>query len=133
MNAITERGTGGGRRKLLDRTLIRNQAHLHRILCQHETPHHQPRPHRCLNSAAPLKPLPEPADLEPYHVRRHARISGIINEYHLAARRGQRSRHPHRLYELTTRIGARMGSSSSMTPPAVTASGTGTAWGGGAE
>jgi hypothetical protein len=43
------------------------------------------RPHRSLNSAAPLKPPPEPVDLERYHVRRHARISGVINEYRLVA------------------------------------------------
>ncbi len=53
------------------------------ILCQYETHHNQHRPHRSLNSAAPLKPLPEPVDLERYHVRRHARISGMINEYRL--------------------------------------------------
>jgi putative transposase len=38
MNAIAERWTGGCRRELLDRTLIRNQAHLRRIPCRHETP-----------------------------------------------------------------------------------------------
>jgi len=85
MNAIAERWIGGCRRELLDRTLIWNQARLRRILCQYETHHHQHRPHRSLNSAAPLKPLPEPVDLERYHVRRHARISGMINEYRLVA------------------------------------------------
>jgi putative transposase len=58
MNAIAERWTGGCRRELLDRTLIWNQAHLRRTLCQYETRHNQHRPHRSLNSAAPLKPLP---------------------------------------------------------------------------
>ena len=85
MNAIAERWTGGCRRELLDRTLIWNQAHLRRILCQYETHHNQHRPHRSLNSVAPLKPLPEPVDLERYHVRRHARISGMVNEYRLVA------------------------------------------------
>jgi putative transposase len=85
MNAIAERWIGGCRRELLDRTLIWNQAHLRRILCQYETHHNQHRPHRSLASAAPLKPLPEPVDLELYHVRRHARISGMINEYRLVA------------------------------------------------
>jgi hypothetical protein len=47
--------------------------------------HNQRRPHRSLNSAAPLKPLPEPVDLKQYHVPRHARISGMINEYRLVA------------------------------------------------
>jgi len=93
-NAIAERWIGGCRRELLDRTLIWNQAHLRRILRQYETHHNQHRPHRSLNSAAPLKPLPEPVDLERYHVRRHARISGMINEYRLVAWRGRGSRHP---------------------------------------
>jgi len=35
--------------------------------------------------AAPLKPLPEPVDLEQYHVRRQARAGGLINEYRLVA------------------------------------------------
>jgi hypothetical protein len=65
------------------RTLIWNQAHPRRILCQYETHHNQHWPHRSLNSAAPLKPLPEPVDLKRYHVWRHARISGMINEYRL--------------------------------------------------
>jgi hypothetical protein len=38
-----------------------------------------------LDSAAPLKPLPEPVDLEQYRVRRHARVGGMINEYQLVA------------------------------------------------
>ena len=38
-----------------------------------------------LHAAAPLKPLPEPVDLEQYRVRRHARAGGLINEYRLIA------------------------------------------------
>jgi putative transposase len=45
--------------------------------------HAQHRPHRFLHAAAPLKPLPEPVDLEQYRVRRHARVGGLINEYRL--------------------------------------------------
>jgi putative transposase len=85
MNAITERWIGGCRRELLDRTLVWNQAHLRQILRQYETHHNQHRPHRFLHGAAPLKPLPEPADLDLYRVRRHARVGGLINEYHLVA------------------------------------------------
>jgi hypothetical protein len=69
MNAITERWIGGCRRELLDRTLIWNQAHLQRILRQYQTHHNQHRPHRSLNDAAPLKPLPQPVDLDHYRVR----------------------------------------------------------------
>jgi putative transposase len=85
MNAIAERWIGGCRRELLDRTLIWNLGHLRQILREYEIHHNQHRPHRSLNSAAPLKSLPEPVHLERYHVRRHARISGMINEYRLAA------------------------------------------------
>jgi putative transposase len=88
MNAIAERWIGGCRRELLDRTLVWNQAHLRRILLDYETHHNQHRPHRSLNAAAPLKPLPEPVDLEQYRVRRQTRAGGTINEYHLVARRG---------------------------------------------
>ena len=67
MNAIAERWIGGCRRELLDRSLIWNQAHLRRILRQFGT-HNQHRPHRPLDGAAPLKPLPEPVDLDLYRI-----------------------------------------------------------------
>jgi putative transposase len=85
MNAIAERWTGGCRRELLDRTLIWNQDHLRRILRQYETHHNQHRPHRSLHGAAPLKPLPEPADLDQYRVRKQGRVGGLISEYRLVA------------------------------------------------
>jgi putative transposase len=85
MNAIAERWTGGCRRELLDRTLIWNENHLRRILRQYETHHNQHRPHRSLDSAAPLKPLPEPVDLAQHRVRRHPRVGSMINEYRLVA------------------------------------------------
>jgi hypothetical protein len=83
MNAIAERWIGGCRRELLDRTLIWNQNHLRRILREYETHHNQHRPHRSLDAAAPLKPLPEPVDLNQYRVQRQARARGLINEYRL--------------------------------------------------
>jgi putative transposase len=85
MNAIAERWIGGYRRELLDRTLVWNQNHLRRISRDYETHHNQHRPDRSLHGAAPLKPLPEPADLEQYRVRRHTRAGGLINEYRLVA------------------------------------------------
>src|ERR1017187_7102858 len=85
MNAIAERRIGGCRRELLDRTLVWNQHHLRRILRDYETHHNQHRPHRSLDAAAPLKPLPEPVDLGQYRVRRQTRISGLISEYRLVA------------------------------------------------
>jgi hypothetical protein len=53
------------------------------MLRQYEAHHNQRRPHRSLHGAAPLKPLPEAADLDHYRVRK--RVSGLINEYHLVA------------------------------------------------
>jgi len=85
MNAIAERWIGGCRRELLDRALVWNQAHLRQILRQYEAHHNQHRPHRSLKGAAPLKPLPEPVNLEQYRVRRQARVGGLINEYRLVA------------------------------------------------
>src|ERR1019366_2972335 len=85
MNGIAERWIGGCRRELPDRTLVWNQAHLRRILRQYETHHNQHRPHRSLHGAAPLKPLPDPVDLDQYRVRRHTRVGGLINEYRLVA------------------------------------------------
>ena len=85
MNGIAERWIGGCRRELLDRTLVWNQAHLRRILRQYETHHNQHRPHRSLHGAAPLKPLPDPVDLDQYRVRRHTRVGGLVNEYRLVA------------------------------------------------
>lgn len=85
MNAITGRRIGGCRRELLDRTLVWNQAHLRRILREYEFHRNQHRPHRSLHGAAPLKPLPEPADLRQFRVRKQARVGGLINEYHLVA------------------------------------------------
>src|ERR1039457_4980121 len=82
MNAIAERWIGGCRRELLDRTLVWNTAHLQQILRQYETHHNQHRPHRSLHAAAPL---PEPVNLYQHRVRRHAHVSGLINEYHLVA------------------------------------------------
>ena len=85
MNAIAERWIGGCRRELLDRTLIWNQSHLRQILREYENHHNQHRPHRSLHAAAPLKPLPEPVDLDQYRVRRQARVGGMIDEYRLVA------------------------------------------------
>jgi transposase InsO family protein len=81
MNAIAERWIGGCRHELLDRTLIWNQSQLRRILREYETHHNQHRPHRPLDGAAPLNPLPEPIDREQYRARRQARVGGLINDY----------------------------------------------------
>jgi putative transposase len=85
-NAIMDRWIGGCRRELIDQTLIWNQQHLLRVLRDYETHHNEHRPHRSLGQAAPLKPLPAAVtDLDGFRLRRHSRVSGIINEYTPAA------------------------------------------------
>jgi transposase InsO family protein len=57
-NAIAERWIGTLRRELLDRILILNRRHLEHVLAQYTTHVNQHRPHRALQHAAPLRPLP---------------------------------------------------------------------------
>jgi Integrase core domain len=86
MNSIMERCVGSRRRELLDRTLIRNQRHLMMVLREYEDFYNSYRPHRALDQAAPLRPLPDGVtDLDHFRVRRHDRAGGVIHEYRLVA------------------------------------------------
>ena len=86
MNSIMERWIGSCRRELLDRTLIWNQRHLMIVLREYEDFYNTHRPHRALNQAAPLRPLPDGVtDLDHLRVRRRDRSGGVIYEYHLVA------------------------------------------------
>jgi transposase InsO family protein len=86
MNAIMERWIGSCRRELLDRTLIWNQRHLMTVLREYEDFYNTHRPHRTLNQAAPLRPLPDGVtDLDHFRLRRRDRAGGVIHEYRLVA------------------------------------------------
>jgi len=86
MNSITERWIGSCRRELLDRTLIWNLRHLMMMLREYEDFYNSHRPHRALDQAAPLRPLPDRiTDLDHFRVRRHDRVGGVIHEYRLVA------------------------------------------------
>jgi putative transposase len=86
MNSIMERWIGSCRRELLDRTLIWNQRHLMAALREYEDFYNTHRPHRALNQAAPLRPLPDGvSDLDAFRVRRRDRAGGVIHEYRLVA------------------------------------------------
>jgi len=86
MNSIIERWIGSCRRELLDRTLIWNQRHLMIVLREYEDFCNTHRPHRTLNQAAPLRPLPDQvADLDNFRVHRRDRAGGVIHEYRLVA------------------------------------------------
>ncbi len=86
MNSIMERWIGSCRRELLDRALIWNQRHLMTVLREYEDFYNTHRPHRTLNQAAPLRPLPDNVtDLDHFRVRRRDRAGGVIHEYRLVA------------------------------------------------
>jgi putative transposase len=68
------------------RTLAWNQRHLMAVLREYEDFYNTHRPHRTLNQAAPLRPLPDSvADLDHVRVRRRDRVGGVIHEYRLVA------------------------------------------------
>jgi transposase len=86
MNAIMERWIGSCRRELPDRTLIWNQRHLMTVLREYGDFCNTHRPHRSLNQAAPLRPLPDGVTgLDHFRVRRRDRAGGVIHEYRLVA------------------------------------------------
>ncbi|MFD1933366.1 MULTISPECIES: integrase core domain-containing protein [Nonomuraea] len=79
-NAFAERWIGGLRRELLDRILIVNARHLRRVLATYEAHFNEPRPHRSLGRAAPLRALPDPIE-DDIKVIRRDRLGGLIHEY----------------------------------------------------
>ena len=86
MNSIMERWIGSCRRELLNRTLVWNLRHLMMVLREYENFYNSHRPHRALDQAAPLRPLPGGVtDLDHFQVRRHDRAGGVIHEYRLVA------------------------------------------------
>jgi putative transposase len=80
MNATMERWVGSVRREILDRILIVNAAHLRKVLTEYEDHFNAHRPHRALNQASPLRPLPDPIDAD-IKVIRQDRLGGLIHEY----------------------------------------------------
>ena len=87
-NAIAERWIGTIRRELLDRVLIINRHHLETVLAEYVAHSNDHRPHRTLNQAAPLRPLPPPASSPQLRLRRHDRLGGLIHEYTQVTRAG---------------------------------------------
>jgi transposase InsO family protein len=86
MNSIMERWIDSCRRELLYRTLVWNQRHLMTVLREYEGFYNTHRPHRALNKAAPLRPLPDGVtDLDQFRVQPRDRAGGVIHEYHLVA------------------------------------------------
>jgi transposase InsO family protein len=88
-NSIIERWIQACRHELLDRTLIRNQAHLAHAPRAYERHHNGHRPHRGIANVRPLHPPPEPitdpATITHLHIRRHDRLGGLLHECEHAA------------------------------------------------
>jgi len=84
-NAIAERFVGSIRRELLDRILIVNQRHARGVLREYEHHYNDHRPHRTLDQAAPLRPLPQRTTTEIHDVRRRDRLGGLLHEYQQVA------------------------------------------------
>ena len=56
------------------------------VLREYEDFYNTRRPHRTLNHAAPLRPLPENlTNLDRLRVQRRDRAGGVIREHHLVA------------------------------------------------
>ncbi|PKW16754.1 integrase core domain-containing protein [Saccharopolyspora spinosa] len=89
MNSIMERWIQTSRHELLDRTLIWHQRHLLHALREFESYYNGHRPHRALNQAAPLRPLPEPitepGQIRDLEIRRRDRLGETLHEYQHAA------------------------------------------------
>jgi len=80
-NAIAERWIGTVRGELLDRMLIINRRHLTAVLTKYVAHFNDHRPHRALNQAAPLRPLPPSASPSQLCLRRRDLLGGLIHEY----------------------------------------------------
>jgi hypothetical protein len=83
LNAIAEHSIGGSRRKLLDRTPPGTKP-----ICGEScasTRSTTISTGRTAPCTAPLKPLPEPVNLDQYRVRRRTHAGCMINEYRLVA------------------------------------------------
>jgi putative transposase len=89
MNAVMQRWVQTCRRELLDRTLIWSQPHLLYALRQYERHYNAHRPHRGINNARPLHPLPtpitDPSTITHRSIRRRDRLGGLLHEYEHAA------------------------------------------------
>jgi len=79
-NSVMERAIGGCRHELLDRILVWNPRHLMIALREYEDFCNRHRPHRILNQAAPLSPLPDGVtDLDQFRIQRRDRAGGVIH------------------------------------------------------
>ena len=82
-NAVAERWVQTVRAECLDWLLIRNRAHLERLLTTYIQHYNTARPHRGLHLQTPLPTPPPTATGAPIH--RIDRLGGLLHEYRYAA------------------------------------------------
>jgi hypothetical protein len=81
-NGIAERWVRSARQECLDRLLILNERHPHRVLAEYTTFYNERRPHQGLDQQCPV-PLPH----NPYQgpIRCRDVLGGIVHDYHREA------------------------------------------------
>jgi transposase InsO family protein len=87
-NAICERFFGTLRRELLDRLLIVNEHHLHKVLTEYLRHYNTARPHRSLGQLTPAQAgtcPPEQVNLAELRIQRKQVLGGLTHEYYVAA------------------------------------------------
>ena len=84
-NAYAERWVGTLRRELLDRTLIWNRRHLHRLVDEYIHHYNVHRPHRGLDQQPPRPTAATPNFRPGAPVTAHRRCGGLIHEYRQVA------------------------------------------------
>jgi putative transposase len=81
-NAVAERWIRSVRAECLDHLLIRNEAHLRRVLSTYIAHYNQARPHQGLDQQTPV-PHAQQAPAGP--VRRRDVLGGLLHEYYREA------------------------------------------------
>lgn len=84
MNAHAERFVLTTRTSVTDRMLILGERHLRRVMRQWEEHYNAERAHMALGGRAPNDD-PNVIPFSAAHIRRRARLGGLLNEYHNAA------------------------------------------------
>ena len=87
-NAICERFIGTLRREFLDRLLIVNEHHLHKVLTEYLRHYNTARPHRSLGQLTPAQAGTFPSEqvnLAEHRIQRKQVLGGLTHEYYVAA------------------------------------------------
>jgi putative transposase len=76
------------RREALDRLLIINEHHLHKVLIEYLLHYNTARPHRALGQLSPAQAgtqPPNPVNLTEHRIHQKQVLGGLTREYYVAA------------------------------------------------